>query len=365
MVIVAYAYGTIDFLTENVNQMKKLLYIIPGLLLLLSSCSNKDIEFNDYDFQAVYFAYQYPVRTITFGEDFVDTSMDNEGKFQIMATLGGVYSNKKDVTLSVAVDTSLTTGFQFSGGDDILPLPETYYELAGYEIVIPKGKIAGGVEVQLTEAFFNDPLAIDVNYVLPLVITDVQNADSILVGRANDFVPSPRRLAVDDWDIQPKDYVLYALRYVNEWHGTYLRRGKDDIIMKDGFSEPDTLLSRSNQYVEDDQVVSLSTVSRNSVVFPFSLSGDKIYTTNAELILTFDEEGGCSISTSDTGVSVSGSGKYVKLGEKKSFGNKDRDALYLDYVVETDAMTVSVKDTLVFRNKGVQMELFSVTELEE
>ena len=39
-------------------------------------CKNDDWSFPDYDHSAVYFAYQYPVRTIVLGEDNnFDTSL--------------------------------------------------------------------------------------------------------------------------------------------------------------------------------------------------------------------------------------------------------------------------------------------------
>jgi uncharacterized lipoprotein len=116
---------------EKVFYMKKLLFVVPALLLmLLASCSNKDIEYDDYDYQAVYFSYQYPVRTITLGDDFVDTSMDNEYKFRIMATLGGVYSNQSDVYVDVVVDEALCSGFNYSDSSDLLVMPQSYYQLA-------------------------------------------------------------------------------------------------------------------------------------------------------------------------------------------------------------------------------------------
>ncbi|WP_229239696.1 hypothetical protein [Echinicola soli] len=69
--------------------MKKIPYIFIAIVLIFSSCENEDWEFPDFEYQTVYFAYQFPVRTITFGEDIFDTSLDNEGKFKLMVTAGG------------------------------------------------------------------------------------------------------------------------------------------------------------------------------------------------------------------------------------------------------------------------------------
>src|SRR3546814_6217797 len=58
-----------------------------------------------------------------------------------------------------------TTLFR-SGGDTIRAMPQTYYTLSDADrIVIPGGEMNGGVEVQLTEAFFNDTLGMRLGYV--------------------------------------------------------------------------------------------------------------------------------------------------------------------------------------------------------
>ena len=49
--------------------MKRYKYILAALTLALTACENGDQEFPDYDYRTVYFAYQYPVRTLVLGED--------------------------------------------------------------------------------------------------------------------------------------------------------------------------------------------------------------------------------------------------------------------------------------------------------
>ena len=53
-------------------------------------------------------------------------------------------------------------------------------------------------------------------------MTGVVNADSILSGTP--LVDNPKRGVSADWDIQPKDYVLYAVKYINPYDANYLRR---------------------------------------------------------------------------------------------------------------------------------------------
>src|SRR6476620_5998623 len=102
------------------NEMKRTLFISFVLFTLLTAC-NKDQAFPDYKYTTVYFAYQSPVRTLVLGEDIYDNTLDNQHKCKIMATMGGVYENKKDITLSVVVDTALTRRLKFESpsGDDV------------------------------------------------------------------------------------------------------------------------------------------------------------------------------------------------------------------------------------------------------
>src|SRR5690606_39407291 len=109
---------------------------------------------------------------------------DNEGKVKVMATTGGVYDTKKDVTIDFIVDNSMTQDLVFSPGNDILPLPSSYYTLASNKIILPKGSLIGGVEVQLTDAFFADPKSIETTYVPPLRMTGDINADATHIGEA-------------------------------------------------------------------------------------------------------------------------------------------------------------------------------------
>lgn len=320
--------------------MKKIFYIPLILLTAFTSCKNADWDFPDFGMQSVYFAYQGPIRTVTLGEDIFDTSLDNEHKVKIMATTGGVYSNEKDITIGFVVDNSKTANLSFPSpyGGAVLPMPSNYYTLASNNIVIPKGSLIGGVEVQLTDAFFADPLAVKTTYVIPLKMTGVNQADSILAGR---------------------DYTLYAIKYVNPWHGTYLRRGKDVFVGKSGNTALDRTATRHMQFVEKDELQNLSTRSLTQAVFPVVIKGTGGVNVTRNLLLTFDASGNCTVSSADGTFAASGSGKFVKRGEKSSWGNKDRDALYLNYQVELSDVNVATTDTLVLRDRGVKMETFT------
>ncbi|AWW33327.1 adhesin [Echinicola strongylocentroti] len=337
--------------------MKNKIYLILVFSLVFCACENQDWEFPNYEYQTVYFAYQFPVRTITFGEDIFDTSLDNEGKFKLMVTTGGVYSSPTDVTVQLEVDESLAEGLLFEeGGEEIQILSSEFYQLSSETVTIPKGTVAGGVEVQLTGAFFNDPRAVNRTFVLPVKITEVMNADSVLSGTP--VVENPKRAIADDWFPTPKDFTLYAVKYINEWHGNYLRRGRDIITGKDPAIIDETVV-RHEENVVDDEINELVTQSMTEVVFPLTLTGEGGVNVTADLLLTFNDDGNCTVSAAHDGYTASGTGTFVKDGEKSSWGNQDRDALYLEYEIDMDQMHVATVDTLVLRNRGVGMETFS------
>ena len=355
--------------------MKK--YILFSLLLgiTLLSCENKERDFPDFDYSTVYFAYQYPVRTITLGEDIFNTDLDNEHKCQIMATWGGGYTNRKDVAIDVVVDATIVNNLAYrSNNKDVVAMPEAYYVLSSDKINIPKGSISGGVEVKLTDAFFADPLSLEINYVIPLVMTNVSGADSILVGEAS--VDNPVRTNQDDWEVAPKDYILYAVKYINTWDGFYLRRGVDEVT-RNGSTDTEV---RRQENVEDDAIYKLNTKSLTKLELPVTYTTSKGLHATVPVILNFNENTCSVVSEADTievnndiklvNITASGSGEFVKEGEKKSWGSKDRDALYLDYTVsfdveaknpaENETLSYATKDTLVMRDRGVRMETFEV-----
>lgn len=328
-------------------------------LIGLSSCENQDATFPDFDYQTVYFANQCPVRTLELGEDlYVDNSLDNQRKVKIVATMGGVYQNTQDRVIDFKVDESLCDNLYFAKTDTkVTPLPEEYYTLASNQIVIPSGSILGGVEVQLTDAFFEDEKCLSNNYVIPVVMTDVQGVDSILQGTPQ--VDNPNRCLSSDWSVVPRDYVLYAIKYVNPWHGVYLRRGIDVVVKSDGSTVNEI---RHKQYVENDEEVNLSTNSLKANTLSLTTYNESGQAVKFNLKLAFADDQTCTVSGTSDDYEISGSGKFVSKGEKNSMGGKDRDAIYLDYSVNFKnlSMRYATKDTLVLRNRGVAPEYFSV-----
>ena len=254
----------------KLNNIVKIL-LAGTAMSFLASCHNQEQIFPDYDGGiTAYFAYQYPVRTIVLGEsETFDTSLDNQHKCIIYGTMGGAYEGK-DVVIGVEVDNTLTDNLYFDadGKTPVKAMPAEYYTLSGNQLVYG-GKHMGGVEVTLNDAFFADPDAIKNTYVIPVKMTNiVKGADQILTGTPAVEGEPAWRTDASQWKVLPKDYTLFAVKYINPWDGSWLRRGVDTIT-ENGKTTTDV---RHKQYVENDEVMFLTTQSLNSVTFPMTVN---------------------------------------------------------------------------------------------
>jgi hypothetical protein len=342
---------------------KKILYMC-GMLLatMLTGCKNGDAEFSDYEKGvSVYFANQYPVRTLVMGEDEYDTSLDNAHKCQIQATMGGSYTGK-DITLQLEIDEALCNHLYFNGDDSdpVVPMPRAYYDLSS--TTMHYQGFRGIVEVQLNDAFFNDPEALNTHYVIPVKIKDQVGASRVLRGTPIEEGTDPQHTWAAKWMYQPQDFVLYAVKYISKYDVNYLRRGVD-VINANGTT---TKVARPRKAEPKDQerVMDVNTLSLNSVEYPvsFKISNE---TRTCKMILTFDPATNkCNITTADATVAtITGTGEYKEKSElaadKTGWGNKDRDGLYLDYKVQfADGVTCETKDSLTWMSRGVAFEEF-------
>jgi len=336
------------------------IYIALALAIgLMASCKNEKIAFPEFEYKTVYFANQYPLRTVVLGEDLlVDNSMDKNHMVSIKATLGGGYENKNDVVIDVLKAENLLSGLKFNnGGGQILPMPAEYYRLMSNQIRINAGDVLGGVDVQLTDAFFADPKALSRNYVIPLVITKVTGADSILKGIP--VVSNPSRVNPLHWATRPKDYILYGVKYVNPWQANYLRKGTDQITQANGTLNT---VSRHTPYVENNELLSMSTVSLKTASLPLTIKNSAGTNVPFTLLLNFADDNTCTLTSNTANIEVAGNGRFVSNGEKNSIGGSSRSAIYVDYTVNFKNLNVkyATKDTLIVRDRGIKAEYFDV-----
>ena len=365
-------------------KLKNYIYgvVMGALSLTCVSCYNADKDFPDYEGgTTAYFAYQYPIRTLILGNDIYDNTLDNAHKCQIWSTMGGAY-NGRSATVDIVVDPTLCDNLWFvdDGGNPftpVLPMPTDYYKLASNQIPY-KSDTRGYVEVQFTDAFFNDPKAVENTYVIPLVMTGVSGIDHILTGTPRAGT-TPSRTNLSYWEVLAKDYVLYCVKYINPWTAKYIRRGVDNVTEK-GVSATvvrrDTTLvntdlehNKENPVNANDEVCSIKTKSMSQSLFKvsFKTSGASI---SCNLILTFSGNQ-CTISTDDENVTASGSGEFIEGGTDKpeykdyqwgSMNQKpvSRDILRLNYNVkfEDKDIQVSTVDTMVVQTRESNQRVF-------
>ena len=328
---------------------KKILYAFTFLLsgMAFTACENGDQEFDDFEGgTTVYFAYQTPVRTIVLGDDEYDTTLDKQHKCQIQATFGGSY-NGSNGSVQIAVDNSLVQNLTFDDGTPVKAMPESYYTLSTTNLAF-NGTFNGKTDVQLTDAFFNDPDAVKNTYVIPVVMTSQSGFDHIFTGTLKEGATAVRTDA-SVWDVTPKDYVLYCVKFQNKYSGFWLTHG-----------------NTSTDNIEKAGTVEIKTRGLNQSVYTVSMVGkgddgkDKTFT--ADMLLTFDGSDKCTISSLTDGVTVTGNGSWGDDSEKKSWGDKDRDGMELSYSVDFGGGNKLTKhEKLVWQRSGVKFEEFSAT----
>ena len=365
-------------------KMNKSIFSIFALGAILCSCHNGEIDHPDFVYQTVSFAYPNPVRTITLGyEADVDNSGDNEHRFKIQAVLGGVNENRSEHSVNFRIADELCDGLFLDNGEPVMPMPKEYYSIATDRMVIPKGKVIGGVDVQLTDAFFADPKATSVNYVIPVLLTN--SNDSILSGKSKDGVVNPDRRNSEDWSIVPKDFTLYAVKYKNKYDGCWLSKGTDKVInatnkeIEEG-TAVEEVIDRNYQYWEKADLRYFKSISLNSFSYTqeFDLpiiqkngkKGEQHFV--CKMILEVDSNGNVAIKSDTEGIEVKGSGTWVELGAPKAFGDRDRDYMKLHYEYSVEYMShvpkktmstysISADEELVLRDRQNTQEWFNYT----
>ncbi len=338
----------------KLKKMKKTVFLALALCLL-TACHNKPFDYRDFDYQTVCFPFQYPVRTLSLGNDVIDNSLDRAHKFHIGVVLGGVYLNN-DLTRKVfyEVDESLVPDNLYNAaGERLRVLPKRYYTLTPEgSVSIPEGKLNGLIQVHLTDEFFADPDAHKGVYVIPMRITDAERVDSILSGRA--AVANPDLHEAGHWEVAPKDYTLFGVKYVNPYHGKWLRRGA--LIVKDAAGqEVDRVVYRAAD-LELNEVVGLTTASMSDVRGGWQIRGEEF-----ALRLSVNAAGAIVITSQEgAAIDARGDGKYVE--NDAEWGGtiekpRKRDVLYLKYAYDrADGNHCEVCDTLVFRDRAIVFE---------
>jgi len=338
--------------------MKKIFYLL-GLSLAIYSCSNRDIEFRDYNYQGVFFPYQTPLRTLMLGDEVIgDNTIDREHAFSIGASIGGMYENTKDREVSIELAPELAQNITDGDGNPLEILPSNYYNATFDKLIIPAGSFIGKTRVDLTDAFFEDPLTTGLHYVIPVRMTGTEFAtDTILSGKPNSAVESPDPRVAGDWSIVPKDYVLFGIKYINPTHGVYLIRGK-----RTNVADPQDTYVYTKRFLDDNDMTKLTTKSltENYMTTIGGASGDAKYS----MVLTFDEgSGNVTVSQKDENtVEVTGTGTFYSKDDNnaEAYNGEKHRTIYLDYTYKDGETTYQVNDSLVFVDTDIKFEEFQV-----
>ncbi|MGX5817230.1 DUF1735 domain-containing protein [Chitinophaga lutea] len=332
--------------------MKKTLMVFAMAALGLSACKNFEITHPDYKYTSGFFPYQFPVRTLVLGDDVYDNTNDNAGKFVISAHLGGVYENDRARSFDIEVDNNLANRLLFTaGGDTVRMLPVKYFTLAENKIVVPKGQMYGGVTVQLTDEFFNDPQAIKLNYVVPVRLKASADVDTILTGKSDNASADPRLPA--QWVVAPKNFTMFGVKFINEFHGAYFHYGTAQV--KDAANTVLQDTTYSHQFVTSNPAVRLTTTGRHQATANIFLRS-RVMSGEVTMILDFNGNNCTVKAPAGAAYTITGTGEFKKDGYE--YGDKKRNGIALTYVVTRGGQTYNAKDVLVVRDRGVVMETY-------
>ncbi len=172
---------------------------------VFTACEPYEDYIKDYDYSAVYFGSQRPLRTLVVRPEKAQL------EFKLGVVLAGLRENRKDqwVIIEPAPDLLSTV----DGASSLTLLPEDWYdyELSENRIIIPKGKFLGDFTITINKDMFTaDPLSLNKTYALPFRIVST-SVDSVLRGSEV---------------VAPKDYTIVVVKYINSFSGAYYVRGE-------------------------------------------------------------------------------------------------------------------------------------------
>lgn len=320
--------------------MKKILGILV-LVFTMTSCYEDYVK--DYKYDAVYFTYQLDVRTFVVGEGM---------KFDYGIALGGVMSNDRQRIIDYSIDPTLITPAILTSmkastltyiKEATVPvttlslLPSNLYTLTNAsQFIIEKGQNTGRVTIRPDSALFlADPLSLNPNYVLPLLITstDKSMVDSVL---------------------PLKKYTVIGVKYENMLFGNYWHGGVTVEKTPTGDIVPGTVAkpNPTNYFTAVPSPDSKIWKLKTTAPFELTINGysNQSSTPKQELKLTLNLLDGTVAVGSATGATYA----YSSDGEctfNKAKLLQDRK-IFLKYkYVLANGNTCYATDTLTFRNR--------------
>lgn len=283
---------------------KNILFICLLVFIGFTACEPYEDYLVDYDYSAVYFATQKPLRTIV--------SYD-EMEFKVGVALAGKRENKIEEFADFEIDPSLLEDVAIVEGNDFQLLPTSYYTLSNdSKMIVPEGEFIGDVTVSLNrEAFTSDSLSTENVYALPFRI----------IGASTDTI------------LADKDYTILVVKYISEYDGTYYHKGKQSELDSTGTVVNDTIYSRRD--LIDNETWNVSTIDANTIKTPAAgIFG------NGSLLLEVKNDNSVNITSGRANIEVT--------SQNGSYDPENRN-FYLDYNFIRGQKEYAVNDTLILR----------------
>jgi len=291
---------------------KNIIFICLLLIIGFTSCEPYEDYLVDYDYSAVYFATQKPLRTVV--------SYD-EMEFKVGVALGGKRENNAEEYAEFEIDPSLLEDEGLMEGNDFNLLPSSYYSLSDdSRMIVPEGEFIGDVTVSLNkEAFTSDSLATENVYALPIRITGT-SVDTVLADKA---------------------YTILVVKYISEYDGTYYHKGIQSELDSTGVVMNEIIYSHED--LIDNETWNVSTVNARTIKTPAVGIFD-----NGNLLLEVNTDNSVKITSGKSNIEVtSQSGSY----------NSENRNFYLNYSFIRGQTEYDVKDTLILR-QAPEKDLF-------
>lgn len=284
--------------------MKILKVIVGACVLLCSSCYDDFVH--DFDYSLVGFTISSPLRTVI---------ADRDMEIQVGVSIGGKRNVDMNDWAKFEIDPSLLEG------TGLKLLPADYYNLSDEDTFrVRKANLpVADVGITFTQAFYDDPDALRINYALPLRIV-ASSLDSIASDRETSIV---------------------AIKYISTYHGTYYVKGSL-------FELQDGQIVNTTTYNDKDLVKNmtrdLATRSTNTLERPGL--ANFVVTGNQKVKLTVQP------SDSDTHnllVETADGGVPITDGEGVYHADRERPEFVIKYSFVRGGTSYRAEETLVLR----------------
>jgi hypothetical protein len=147
---------------------------------------------------------------------------------------------------------------------------------------------------------------------------------------------------------------MFAVKYINEYHGVYFHYGSNKVKDLAGTVLKDSAYSQ--QYVENNPTLKLETTGRNQVSMSTTFRS-KIMTGDIKMLLTFSGNNCTVTAAAGSPLTITGTGVFTS--DKYTWGNKKRDGIDLTYKVSNATNSYEATETLVIRDRAVIMEVYT------